>query len=431
MVDVDVSGALPFLSEMEQSKAREQALKGFEQVKNRSGEGAEWLGWRDLVSSPNDAILEQIASLAENIREDADVFVLCGIGGSYLGAKAVIEALGDFFPVKNGVEIIYAGHHMSGKYMDQLLQYLSKPKDDDSPKSVYVNVVSKSGTTLETALSFRALRKWLIDTYGDESDERILCTTSKEGGALNQLIEEYGYRKFVIPDDIGGRFSVLTPVGLLPIAVAGIDIQTLFYGAVNEYEALEKDPENVIKYATTRYALHQKGKAIDVIGSFKPELRAFGGWVQQLLGESEGKDGKGMFPATTSYSTDLHSLGQMIQNGNRNMMETFINVKEATSGLRIEETEQDVDALNYLAGKTFHEINVSACLGTKEAHIDGGVPVVSLSIDKLNAQHVGSLIYFFEIFTAIYVYCLEVNPFNQPGVEAYKKAMYQLLGKNS
>lgn len=429
MVDVDVSGALSFLSKDEEDKARQQALKAFEQVKNRSGEGAEWLGWRDLLSNPNDAILEQISSLARSIRMDADVFILCGIGGSYLGAKAVIEALGDFFPVKQNVEIIYAGHHMSGKYMDQLLAYISKPKADGSPKSVYVNVISKSGTTLETALSFRSLRKWMIETYGEESSKRIICTTSREGGALNKLIEEYGYRKFVIPEDIGGRFSVLTPVGLLPVAVAGIDIQTLFYGAVNEYEALEEAPGRVIEYATTRYALHQKGKAIDVIGSFKPELHSFGNWVQQLLGESEGKDGKGMFPATTSYSTDLHSLGQMIQNGNRNMMETFINVKEATSGLRVEHSEQNTDSLNYLSGKTFHEINVNAYLGTKEAHKEGGVPVVSLSIDKLNAQHIGSLIYFFELFTAIYVYCLEVNPFNQPGVEAYKKAMYQLLGK--
>lgn len=429
MVDVDVSGALPFLSEVEQDKARQQALKAFEQVKNRSGEGAEWLGWRTLLSNPNDAILEQISSLARSIRADADVFILCGIGGSYLGAKAVIEALGSFFPVKDNIEIIYAGHHMSGKYMDQLIKYISKPKEDGSPKSVYLNVVSKSGTTLETALSFRSLRKWMVDTYGEESSKRIICTTSKEGGALNKLIDEFGYQKFVIPEDIGGRFSVLTPVGLLPIAVAGIDIQTLFYGAVNEYQALEERPDHVIQYATTRYALHQKGKAIDVIGSFKPELHSFGSWVQQLLGESEGKDGKGMFPATTSYSTDLHSLGQMIQNGNRNMIETFINVNEATSGLKVEHSEQNVDELNYLSGKSFHEINVKAYLGTKEAHIDGGVPVVTLSIEKLNAQHVGSLIYFFELFTAIYVYCLEVNPFNQPGVEAYKKAMYQLLGK--
>lgn len=433
MVDVDVSGAVPFLTEVEQDEAREQARRGFDQVRNRSGEGAEWLGWRDLVSRPNDAILEQISSLAERIRKDADIFILCGIGGSYLGARAVIEALGDFFPTGNGnrVEVIYAGHHMSGKYMDQLLKYISRPKDDGFPKSVYVNVISKSGTTLETALSFRSLRKWMIDTYGEEASERIICTTSAEGGALNKLVDEFGYRKFVIPDDIGGRFSVLTPVGLLPIAVAGIDIQTLFYGAVNEYEALEDDPEPVLRYATTRYALHQKGKAIDVIGSFKPELQAFGGWIQQLLGESEGKDGKGMFPSTTSYSTDLHSLGQMIQNGNRNMMETFINVKEATSGLKVEHTEEDVDGLNYLSGKTFHEINVNAYLGTREAHINGGVPVVSLSINKLNAQHIGALIYFYELFTAIYVYCLEVNPFNQPGVEAYKKAMYQRLGKES
>lgn len=429
MVDVDVSGVLPFLSEVEENNARQQALKAFEQVQNRSGKGAEWLGWRDLLSKPNDAILEQISSLAYSVRTDADIFILCGIGGSYLGARAVIEALGNFFPIKEDVEIIYAGHHMSGKYMDQLLKYISKPKVDGSPKSVYVNVISKSGTTLETALSFRSLRKWMEETYGEESSKRIICTTSSEGGALNRLVDEYGYRKFVIPEDIGGRFSVLTPVGLLPIAVAGIDIQTLFYGAVNKYEALENNPDQVIEYATVRYALHQKGKAIDVISSFKPELQSFGNWVQQLLGESEGKDGKGMFPATTSYSTDLHSLGQMIQNGNRNMMETFINVTEANSGLKVEHLDQNIDNLNYLSGKTFHEINVNAYLGTKEAHIEGGVPVVSLSIDKLNAQHVGSLIYFFELFTAIYVYCLDVNPFNQPGVEAYKKAMYQLLGK--
>lgn len=429
MVDVDVSGVLPFLSEVEENNARQQALKAFEQVRNRSGKGAEWLGWRDLLSNPNDAILEQISSLAYSVRGDADIFILCGIGGSYLGARAVIEALGNFFPIKEDIEIIYAGHHMSGKYMDQLFKYISKPKVDGSPKSVYVNVISKSGTTLETALSFRSLRKWMEETYGEESSKRIICTTGSEGGALNRLVDEYGYQKFVIPEDIGGRFSVLTPVGLLPIAVAGIDIQTLFYGAVNEYEALEKNPDQVIEYATVRYALHQKGKAIDVISSFKPELQSFGNWVQQLLGESEGKDGKGMFPATTSYSTDLHSLGQMIQNGNRNMMETFINVTEANSGLKVEHLDQNVDNLNYLSGKTFHEINVNAYLGTKEAHIEGGVPVVSLSIDKLNAQHVGSLIYFFELFTAIYVYCLDVNPFNQPGVEAYKKAMYQLLGK--
>lgn len=429
MVDVDISGALSFVPEDEKKNARQQALKALEHVKKRSGKGAEWLGWRDVLSNPNDAILEQISSLAYSIRMDADVFILCGIGGSYLGAKAVIEALGDFFPIKDDIEIVYAGHHMSGKYMDQLLQYISKPKEDGTAKSVYVNVISKSGTTLETALSFRALRKWMINTYGEESRKRIICTTSREGGALNELIDEYGYQKFIIPEDIGGRFSVLTPVGLLPIAVAGIDIQTLFYGAVNEYEALEDNPERVLDYATIRYALHQKGKAIDVIGSFKPELTSLGNWVQQLLGESEGKDGKGMFPATTSYSTDLHSLGQMIQNGNRNMMETFINVKKATSKLTVEHSDQNVDGLNYLSGKTFHEINVSAYLGTKEAHIEGGVPVVTLSIDKLNAQHIGSLIYFFELFTAIYVYCLEVNPFNQPGVEAYKKAMYQLLGK--
>ncbi len=431
MVKIDTSGARSFLSDKEWEQAYRAVEEALEKVENRSGEGAEWLGWRDLLSTPNDAELEQIAALAEPLRREADVFVVCGIGGSYLGARAVIEALGTFFPGPDQPEIIYAGHHMSGNYLDQLMRYLSQPKSDGTPKSVYLNVISKSGTTLETALSFRLLRDWFHSTYEEDPARRIICTTSEEGGALNKLVDDFGYRKFVIPEDVGGRFSVLTPVGLLPIAVAGIDIQTLFYGAVNEFEDLESKPEEVLKHAAIRYGLHEKGKAIDLISTFEPELSSFGDWVQQLLGESEGKEGLGIYPATATYSTDLHSLGQLVQEGRRNIMETVIRVRERKCPLTIKKSSGNADTLDYLAGKTFHEINTQALEGTKSAHREGGIPVVELSMQKLNAQQLGALIYYFELFTAVYVYALGINPFDQPGVEAYKKAMYKLLGKQS
>ncbi|MGD8426082.1 MAG: glucose-6-phosphate isomerase [Balneolaceae bacterium] len=428
MIKVDIRQAKSFLTDEEFETALKKAQDSFKAVQNKSGEGAEWLGWRDLLEDPNDAILEQLDSLASSIREDADVFIVCGIGGSYLGAKAVIDALTDFFG-SHGPEILYAGHHMSGAYLEGLIEYLEKPNEEGNTKSVYLNVISKSGTTLETALSFRILRKWLNEKFADDAAERIVCTTSAEGGALNVLVEEHGYRKFVIPDDVGGRFSVLTPVGLLPIAVAGIDIRTLLYEAVSKYEELEKNPEKVLEYAAVKYALFRKGKAIDLITSFEPKLKSLGGWLQQLLGESEGKEGRGMFPAVASYSTDLHSLGQFVQQGTRNLMETFIVVESASNGLTIEQQEGNHDGLNYLSGRSFHEINTKAFEGTLKAHTEGAVPSVVITLSKLNAQHIGEFIYFYELLTAIYCYCLDVNPFNQPGVEDYKKEMYQLLGK--
>ncbi|PAU92873.1 glucose-6-phosphate isomerase [Aliifodinibius salipaludis] len=429
MIEINTSRAKQFLSEDRFSQAYKQAEKAFELVQQRNGEGTEWLGWRDLLADPNDAILEQIDSLATNIREQADVFIVCGIGGSYLGARAVIEALGSFFG-NDGPEIIFAGHHMSGKYLKDLIGYLDKPNKEGEPKSVFVNVISKSGTTLETALSFRVLRKWMTEQFPEDVDDRIICTTSKEGGALNELIDQHGYKKFIIPDDVGGRFSVLTPVGLFPIAVAGIDIRTLFYEAVSKYEELEEDAEQIIDYAATKYALFDDGKTLDVLTTFEPQLEALGGWLQQLLGESEGKQGKGMFPATATYSTDLHSIGQFIQQGTRNMMETFITVKSEEKSITIEELPENNDGLNYLSGKTFHEINTQAFRGTLQAHTDGDVPSIVVSLDKLNAQHIGEFIYFYELLTAVYCYCLGVNPFNQPGVEDYKREMYQLLGKH-
>ena len=428
MITTDIRIARSFLNDETYIRARTRADQGLHQLKTKTGPGSEWLGWRDMLANPNDAELQEIESLAEKVRSDADIFIVCGIGGSYLGAKAVIDALTPHFK-KNGPEIVYSGHHMGGKYLQELVEYLEEPKADGSRKSVYLNVISKSGSTLETALSFRTIRAVMEEMYGDEAADRIICTTSKEGGILNMLIDEKGYKKFIIPEDVGGRFSVLTPVGLLPIAVAGIDIKTLFYGAVGAFNRYEDDAEEVLEYAALRNALHEDGKTIDVFACFEPELKSFGGWIQQLLGESEGKEGKGIFPTVAAYSTDLHSLGQFIQQGQRSLLETFIIVEKPFSDLKVKEIPGDDDKLNYLAGKSFHNINTSARIGTTEAHHDGQVPIINVSISSLNEENLGELIYFFELMTGIFVYSLGVNPFNQPGVEDYKKAMYRLLGK--
>tara|TARA_R110000868_G_scaffold37111_9_gene131487 strand:- start:21451 stop:22743 length:1293 start_codon:yes stop_codon:yes gene_type:complete len=428
MINCDIRIARSFLNDEVYIKSRTRADIGLKQVQTKTGPGSEWLGWRDILAKPNDAELEEITQLAESIRSKADIFIICGIGGSYLGAKAVIDALSPHFK-KNGPEIIYAGHHMGGKYLSELLKHLKAPKEDGSSKSIYLNIISKSGSTLEPALSFRAIREVIEELHPEDATERIICTTSKEGGILNPQIEIKKYKKFVIPDDVGGRFSVLTPVGLLPIAVAGIDVKTLFYGAVSAFQKYEDDAEEIVEYAALRHALHEEGKTIDVFASFEPELASLGAWIQQLLGESEGKEGKGIFPAVASYSTDLHSLGQFIQQGQRSVMETFIIVEKPFSKLEVTEIEGNDDKLNYLAGKSFHEINRNARLGTTEAHQEGDVPIVNISIKALNEECIGALIYFFELLTGVFVYSLGVNPFNQPGVEDYKKAMYRLLGK--
>lgn len=294
---------------------------------------------------------------------------------------------------------------------------------------MYVNVISKSGSTLETALSFRMIREVMDQMYGDKAADRIICTTSNEGGVLNGLIEEKGYRKFIIPEDVGGRFSVLTPVGLIPIAVAGIDVKTLFYGAVSAFNKYEEDATPIVNYAAVRRSLHEKGITIDVFSCFEPELQSFGGWIQQLMGESEGKEGKGIFPTVATFSTDLHSLGQFIQQGTRSLMETFIIVEKPISDLKVNSLEGDHDKLNYLAGNSFHEINTKARFGTTEAHKDGEVPIINLSLSSLNAEVMGELIYFFELLTGVFVYSLGVNPFNQPGVEDYKKRCTVCLEK--
>lgn len=428
MIDVNIDGTRTFISDSVYEHSLKDAENAFKNVKEESGLGNEWLGWRRILRSPNDAELDKIESHGAEIRKDADVFIVCGIGGSYQGARAIIEALKKPFSEEKP-EIFFAGQHLGARYHEQLLDYIKRPKPDGNPKSVYLNVISKSGSTLETAIAFRMIRKWMHDTYGDEAKSRIIATTGAEGGVLNKIVEEEGYAKYVIPDDVGGRFSVLTPVGLLPVSVSGLDIKTLFYGAVAEFEKREEEPGNILEYAAVRHHLHRNNIVLDVIGSFEPELKEFCNWTQQLLGESEGKEGKGLFPATASYSTDLHSIGQMIQQGRRNMMETLITVEKPISDLKLAPSNSKTDGLDYLSGRSIHDINKSAQNGTYQAHVDGGVPVVKIGIDKLNEQQLGRLLYFYELFTAIYVYMLEVNPFNQPGVENYKKAMYKLLGK--
>lgn len=428
MININIDGTKEFISDEELKAGKQAAQKAFSNVKSEKGLGNEWLGWRRILKSPNDAELDSLEQHGAKIRKDADIFIVCGIGGSYQGARAIIEALRKPFSDKTP-EVLFAGHHLGARYHEQLLNYLKQPKSDGSPKSVYCNVISKSGSTLETAIAFRMIRNWMHEKYGEDAKNRIIATTGAEGGVLNKIIDEEGYQKYIIPDDVGGRFSVLTPVGLLPVAVAGLDIKTLFYGAVAEFESRDEEPGNLLDYAAVRYQLHKKGIALDVIGSFEPEFNEFCGWTQQLLGESEGKEGNGLFPATASYSTDLHSIGQMIQQGRRNMMETLLTVENPVSGLKLSAAESDTDGLDYLTGKAIHDINKSAQQGTYQAHIEGGIPVVKISLNKLNEQQLGRLIYFYELFTAVYVYILGVNPFNQPGVENYKKAMYKLLGK--
>ncbi|MEX2602528.1 MAG: glucose-6-phosphate isomerase [Balneolaceae bacterium] len=429
MIVANTDGAKQFITNTEEFKrVKSRAEVAYQQVLAEKGLGSEWLGWRRILRNPDKESLEHVESKASRIREEADLFISCGIGGSYLGARAVIEALSSPFR-DEGPEILFAGHHLGGNYLEKLTEYLEKPKADGTAKSVYLNVISKSGSTLETALAFRVLRKWMHRTYGANAADRIVVTTGPHGGVLNKMAETYGYDKFVIPDDVGGRFSVLTPVGLLPVAVAGINIRELLYGAVNKFLECEESADDILEYASLRCAFQESGKVLDVIGSFDPELRAFTGWIQQLLGESEGKEGKGMFPVSASYSTDLHSIGQMIQQGKRNMIETFMVVHNPITGYQVTGNGEEIDGLDYLSGKSFHEINSNALDGTIEAHIEGGVPVFQIVIEALDARNLGELIYFYELFTAIYVYMLNVNPFNQPGVEDYKKAMFRKLGK--
>ena len=385
-------------------------------------ESPEMLGWRDLLLHPDDALLANVAETAQEIRDRADVLLCIGIGGSYLGAEAVMDALVPPF-ASEGPEVLFAGHHLGPDYHARLLDYLDG-------KSVYVNVISKSGTTLEPALAFRLARRFLEDRF-DDADRRIIATTDGARGTLHDFAVERGYRRYVVPDGVGGRFSVLTPVGLLPIAAAGVDIQTLFYGAVSEARAFtDADTDHpALQYAADRYAFHEAGYATEVLAVMDPRLRGIGAWWQQLFGESEGKEGKGLFPVVLQYTTDLHSVGQYVQQGQRTLVETFLRIDDADRGPSISEEDGDPDGLNDLAGKPYGFINEKAYEGTAEAHAEGGVPNWTLTLPRVDAESVGRLLAFYEHAVAVSGTMLGVNPFDQPGVETYKQKMFSLLGR--
>lgn len=430
MIRYDFSPALSFLEAHDLDALRPRVEAAHRMLLERTGPGSEMLGWRDLLREPDDALLEGIDATAAEIREQADVFLCLGIGGSYLGAQAVIEALAPLFrsPIDTETgrplapEVLFAGHHLSGSYLKELLAYLED-------KSVYVNVISKSGTTLETMLTFRILRPWLEARFPDAA-RRIIVTTDPARGRLREMASICGYRRYAIPPDVGGRFSVLTPVGLLPIAVAGIDIRTLFYGAVEMCERLKNHQDNpALDYAALRYLFHERGYALELLAVFEPRLRGIGAWWQQLFGESEGKAGKGLYPDTVQYTTDLHSLGQYVQEGHRHLIETFLMVAREPEPLTIPDTGDDLDGLAYLSGHSLQTVNHNAYEGTRRAHADGSIPVSTIWMDRLAPGPLGACLYFFMHAVAVSGYLLGVNPFDQPGVEAYKREMYRLLRK--
>lgn len=393
------------------------------------GAGSEFTGWLNLPQNYDKFEFEEIKAAAEKIRKNSDILLVIGIGGSYLGARAVIEFLKsnnyNALP-KSTPDIYFVGNNMSTTYINDILRICEN-------KEVSINVISKSGTTTEPAIAFRIFRKFLEDKYGkDKAKERIFCTTDKSKGALKKLADKEGYKTFTVPDDIGGRYSVLTAVGLLPIAVAGINIDKLMYGAKLAQSELSNenlDENDCYKYAAIRHILYNKGKEIEVLESYEPSFMMFSEWYKQLFGESEGKDQKGILPISLTLSTDLHSMGQFIQSGRRNMFETVLLVESQDNDIVIGEENGNADSLNYLSGKTVSFINRQAALGTILAHTDGDVPNVVLKIKERSEEELGYLIYFFEKACAISGYMLGVNPFDQPGVENYKKNMFALLGK--
>ena len=402
-----------------------RALEAFDTLMKRDGEGNDFLGWIDRPVDYDKDEFERIKKASQKIRENSDVLVSIGIGGSYLGIKAVEVACDSYFTSDRKTEVIYAGNQLSGEYLVDLLAYLED-------KDYSLNVISKSGTTTEPAIAFRILKEALEEKYGkEEAKSRIFATTDRKKGALKELADAEGYESFVVPDDIGGRFSVISAVGLLPLAVAGIDIDEFMAGFADGREkyTVNSIENDAIKYAAVRNMLHENGKDIEILLSYEPKLSFVAEWWKQLYGESEGKDGKGLFPASVSNTTDLHSMGQMIQDGVRNVFETVIEVENAKKEITIKEDEKNLDGLNFLAGKTMSYINKQAMEGTTMAHVEGGVPNIRIKIDEVNERKLAELFYFFEIAVGVSGYMLGVNPFNQPGVEAYKKAMFKLLGK--
>ncbi len=418
-----------FVAEHEIEAIKSQVLAAHKTVHEKSGLGADFLGWLDLPVDYDKAEFAAIKAAAEKIKKNTDVFIVIGIGGSYLGARAAIEFIRS--PMYNQLkkdtpDIYFVGNSISADYMNEIL-------DICEGRDVSVNVISKSGTTTEPAVAFRIFKKLLEEKYGKEgAKERIFCTTDKAKGTLKELADREGYETFVVPDDVGGRYSVLTAVGLLPMAVAGIDLDKVMKGAQDAREAFAtEDFENndCYRYAAMRNILYRKGKAIEIMVSYEPRFTMMNEWYKQLYGESEGKDQKGIFPASVVFSTDLHSMGQFIQDGTRNLFETVVNIKKPNRDIVIEAEAENFDGLNFLAGKTMSEVNNKAFEGTILAHNEGGVPNLILEIPEASEYEFGYMVYFYEKACAISGYMLGINPFNQPGVEAYKKNMFALLGK--
>lgn len=429
-ISIDYSNA--GVAEHEVAYLTEQIAVAHKMLHEKTGPGNDYLGWVDLPVDYDKEEFARIQKAAEEIKTNSDILVVIGIGGSYLGARACIDALSHTFASflakeqRKAPQIFYVGNNISGTYLQDLLEVCEG-------KEVSVNVISKSGTTTEPAIAFRVFKEFMEKKYGKEgAKKRIYATTDKARGALSTLATEEGYETFIIPDDVGGRFSVLTPVGLLPIAAAGIDISELMKGAADArttYSNLNINENPCYQYAAVRNALLRKGKTTEIIVNYEPCLQYFGEWWKQLYGESEGKDNKGLYPSSANFSTDLHSLGQYIQEGQRFLFETVLNVEQPRKDVTLKEAENDLDGLNYLSGKTMDFVNKQAFSGTLLAHVDGGVPNIIVNLPKIDPYHIGEMIYFFEKACGISGHLLGVNPFDQPGVEAYKKNMFALLGK--
>jgi glucose-6-phosphate isomerase len=431
VIKLDISKALGFVSQDSISSKAASAKKCNEVLHNGTGKGNDFLGWLSLPSSISDADFKEIEETAALLRSKCEVVVVVGIGGSYLGARAVIDALNNYFDWlqrdrKNPV-IVYAGNNIGEDYISELMTYLGD-------KSFGIINISKSGTTTEPALAFRILKRELENAVGrEEAKNRIVAITDAARGALHTLAKKEGYKMFVIPDNVGGRFSVLTPVGLLPIAVAGFNIRQLVEGAVymekNTAPSIPFEKNIAELYAVTRNELYKKGKKIEILANFNPKLHFIAEWWKQLYGESEGKEHKGIFNAAVDFTTDLHSMGQWIQEGERTIFETVLSVETPNNKVLVPADEEDLDGLNYLIDQRVDYVNKMAELGTQLAHVDGGVPNLKIEIPQLSEYYLGQLIYFFEKACGISGYLLEVNPFDQPGVEAYKKNMFALLNK--
>lgn len=431
MIKVDISQIQGFLPAGAVQAMESEAKEAIEKLEKGTGLGNDYIGWTDLASSISAEFIADINATAAILKENCDVVVVAGIGGSYLGAKAVIEAFSNSFAhllqQKGQPVVLFAGHNISEDYLFELTQYLSG-------KRFGVINISKSGTTTETALAFRLLKKQCEDERGkDMARKVIVAITDANKGAARVCADKEGYKSYVIPDNVGGRYSVLTPVGLLPIAVAGFDIAELVKGAADMEKMTSSEvpfEENISAvYAAARNALYRTGKKIEILVNFQPKLHYFAEWWKQLYGESEGKDNKGIYPSSVDFSTDLHSMGQWIQEGERTIFETVLSIDKVQYSVLVPSDEENLDGLNFLAGKHVDEVNKMAELGTQLAHVDGGVPNIRITIPELKEYWIGQLIYFFEKACGISGYMLQVNPFNQPGVEAYKKNMFALLNK--